>query len=282
MKLSQIMSKGVITVEPCFSLDDAIRVFERCNFRHLPVEEDGRLVGMLSDRDLSLATGWSLSSQRDLVDDSTPSRVLEIMHSPVISLGPDGSPEEAARLMLEQRIGAVAVIAADGHIAGIVTTTDLLRAFRDEEMETEMRIDPSVGVASCMSTDVATLGPDDFLEDAIELCKARRVRHVPILEDGRLIGMASDRDLRFGMGQEVIADMIAEERGRLEVARTPLSALMAIDVPTIGDEESLAEAADRMLRQRLSALPVMRRGRMVGILTDSDILRHCAGHGARS
>jgi acetoin utilization protein AcuB len=131
-------------------------------------------------------------------------------------------------------------------------------------------------VGASMTTEVCTANPEMMMEDAIDLCQEHSMRHLPILEQGALVGMISDRDLRFGLGQEIVSDIRAQEEGRMEIPRTQVSALMSADVITIGADRTLEHAAETMLEHGFSALPVVRKGELVGILTNTDILRSCS------
>ncbi|MCA8980590.1 MAG: CBS domain-containing protein [Planctomycetes bacterium] len=278
MHIAEIMTPDPIVVGPDCPLDDAIHLFEQCGFRHLPVVEDGALIGMVSDRDLSLATGWVLADYRRTEDSDGPQAVREIMRSPVLSLSTLDTPEDVAAMIVGKRIGAVPIMNGK-KLAGIVTETNLLEAFREEKLATDLAGDHAITVSEMMTTDVDTLDPDQFLDDALELIVEKGYRHVPIVEKGRVLGMISDRDLRFGMGQEMISDMSAQETGRLEISRTPLSALMAVDVVSVDSRCTLTQAIDVMLAHHFSALPVVDGSKLVGILTQTDVLKHVVRNG---
>jgi len=99
--------------------------------RHLPVLKDGRLVGMLSDRDIRLvlpspATSLSVWEIRHLLDKLT---VGEVMTYFVMTTAPDCPVTEAVGRMLGHKVGALPVV-ADRQVIGILTRTDILRAFR--------------------------------------------------------------------------------------------------------------------------------------------------------
>jgi acetoin utilization protein AcuB len=274
MKVAKVMTREVVSVASDCPLDEAIRLFESCRFRHLPVEEKGRLVGMISDRDIALSTGWVLAAYRQGEDGSAPSTVGQIMHEDIVSLTPDSPLSKAAAVVLDNRVGAVPVVKGQ-ELAGIVTTTDLLRACFGRDADSDFRVPDGMSVEDAMSKDVRTASSDTQLADAIDLCKGSSVRHLPIVDEGSLVGMISDRDLRYGLGQEIISDMLAQEEGRLEITQTPISALMSLEVVTIDVAEPLARAAELMLEHGFSALPVMRGGTLVGIVTNTDILRSC-------
>ncbi len=272
MKVSKIMTSEVVSVAPDCPLDEAIRLFESCHFRHLPVAAKEGLVGMISDRDIALATGWILAAYRQGEDSSGPSSVQQVMHEGVNTLGPDAVISEAAAIVLDNRVGAVPII-KNNELRGLVTTTDLLKACLALDADSDWRIPEGMRVEAAMSKDVCTATPKMHMEQAIELCQSEAVRHLPIVEGGTLVGMISDRDLRFGLGQEIISDMLAQDEGRLEIPQTPLSALMSMEVVTIGADEPLTRAAEVMLEHGFSALPVLHGGKLVGIVTSTDVLR---------
>jgi len=274
MKVADIMTREVLSAAPDCPLDEAIRLFESCNFRHLPVADKGQLVGVISDRDVALATGWILASYRHADESSGPKLVGQIMREGVHTLAPDAEITDAAELILDNRIGALPLI-EEGLLVGLVTTTDLLRACREERAGLDWSIHEGAVVASAMTTDVHTISPDASMSEALDLCNENTLRHLPVIESSDLIGMISDRDLRFGLGQEIVSDLVAQEEGRMELSRTPISALMTTEVVTIGHRELLTTAADSMLKHGFSALPVLKDGELVGILTQTDILRSC-------
>ncbi|MCC6177628.1 MAG: CBS domain-containing protein [Chloroflexi bacterium] len=115
MFVEQVMTAPAVTVGPEASVGRAWSLLQEGHFRHLPVVRLGRLAGMVSDRDLRVA--------RALAEEPN---VGKIMHADVVSVTPDTPIEEASRLLLEHKIGALPVL-KDGHLVGIVTESDLFR-----------------------------------------------------------------------------------------------------------------------------------------------------------
>lgn len=115
MLIDEIMTRQVITVAPETAVSDARVLTSEHRIRHLPVLDNGRLVGIVTDRDL-----------REALLSEGQRRVGEIMETDVITTHPLDPVGEAARLLSEHRIGCLPVV-QEGELVGIVTETDLLR-----------------------------------------------------------------------------------------------------------------------------------------------------------
>lgn len=127
MIVREIMTKTVVSVSPESSIGAAIQLMKEGHFRRLPVVEDGRLVGIVSDRDLRLATNSPLVLHEKWYSDFLLDtlRVKSCMTANPITATPTTSILEAVRLMRQHKIGGLPI--ADGEaLVGIVTTTDVL------------------------------------------------------------------------------------------------------------------------------------------------------------
>ena len=130
MFVRDVMSANPITVTPDVSVMEALEILKRSKIRRLPVVQGGKLVGIVTDRDLlqvspSPATSLSVFEINYLISKMT---VKEAMTARVITVSPDDTIEKAAVVMRENSIGAVPVV--DGTtVAGIITETDIFDAF---------------------------------------------------------------------------------------------------------------------------------------------------------
>jgi len=137
MRVRDLMTKGVTTVRPEVPVLDARRVMVEHRIRHLPVTSDsGELLGIVTDRDIRLnlpsqATSLSVWEVSYLLAKLT---VEQVMSRAVITVGPNRDARHAAQLVLDHKIGALPVVEG-GHVIGIVTETDLIRAFLRREDE---------------------------------------------------------------------------------------------------------------------------------------------------
>jgi acetoin utilization protein AcuB len=130
MLVRDIMQTKTVTVTPDTTLPAAMRLASQRGIRHLPVLEYGQLVGIVSDRDLkramaSPATSLEAHELNYLLDRL---QVREIMTHGVITVTPTSPVEDAARLMMLHKVGALPVTEA-GQLVGIITETDVLELF---------------------------------------------------------------------------------------------------------------------------------------------------------
>lgn len=169
MLVEDVMQAAVITITPKTSLPEAMRLVRHRGIRHLPVVEDDRLVGIVSDRDLkqamaSPATALESHELRYLLDTLT---VDEIMTRAVVTVGRMFPIEDAARLMVTEKISALPVTER-GKLIGIVTETDVLELFVKGmgAGEPSSRIDVRLGQNSTALADLV-----HAVEDAsVEIC----------------------------------------------------------------------------------------------------------------
>jgi CBS domain-containing protein len=137
--------------------------------------------------------------------------VADVMTRRVISVSPDATVEEAAKLMLDHRISGLVVVDEKGELAGVVTEADLLRR---DELGTErhrpwwlrMLISPGRQAADftrthgrrvrdVMTSDVITVGAEATLEQVVETMERHRIKRLPVTEGARVIGVVSRADL---------------------------------------------------------------------------------------
>jgi CBS domain-containing protein len=128
-----------------------------------------------------------------------------------------------------------------------------------------------VTVKEWMTQPVTTIGTDAPVRQAAELMKTRQIRHLPVVENDGLIGIVTDRDLR----QMIFDPMIHERLGDVVEALGGLTVrdIMTWAVITVRPESGIRQAARLMREQKFGALPVVEAGRVVGMLTERDLLR---------
>ncbi len=123
-------------------------------------------------------------------------------------------------------------------------------------------------VAEIMTREPYTLGPDDNLASARKLMAEHRLRHIPVLStEGTLIGVVTQRDVLAAGDSK-----LSRKEGAREDQYVELSAIMTTPVQTVDENASLRGAAMHLQKNKLGCLPVLRKGKLVGIITDSDFI----------
>jgi acetoin utilization protein AcuB len=122
-------------------------------------------------------------------------------------------------------------------------------------------------VRDSMTREVITLGPEASAAEAWGVCQEAGIRHLPIIEAGRLVGLVSDRDLRD----------VSPPRGsggeRDTLGWVRLRDIMSTDLATIAPLDTVEDAAREIYDRKIGCLPVVADGELVGIITSSDMMR---------
>ncbi|MDR7868774.1 MAG: CBS and ACT domain-containing protein [Sporomusaceae bacterium] len=166
MFVSKRMTPNPVTIPPTMTVSDATNLMKTNNFRRVPVVEDGKLVGIVTDRDLravapSPATTLSVFEINHLL---AKMLVKEIMKSPVITISAGATIEEAALMMYTHKIGGLVVLNSVGSVAGIITETDIFKSLVDvmglKEGRTRLtfEFDDKVGVLADIAAVFKELG----------------------------------------------------------------------------------------------------------------------------
>ena len=129
-------------------------------------------------------------------------------------------------------------------------------------------------IEGLMSRDVVMIGPGESCLDAVVRMQRARVRHLPVVNpDGRLVGIVTDRDLRHRLFLPRAFDALGTTPVDVLLDGVRVAEIMATDVLTIESSASVADAAETMRKHRIGSLPVLENGRVVGIVTEVDVLR---------
>ncbi len=124
-------------------------------------------------------------------------------------------------------------------------------------------------VSAYMTPDPVTLSPEDSLLEALETMRLRGVRHFPVTVAGELVGLVTEGDLKRAE-PSTLTD--SEEDFNRVMEGTPISRIMIQNPITVTTETPLLEAAETVHGTKYGALPVVSDGRLVGILTDNDLV----------
>ena len=139
-----------------------------------------------------------------------------------------------------------------------------------------MKTDDQTKVEDIMTRNPHTLQVDDVLDLADDLMSMARIRHIPILERGKLIGIVSQRDLFFSALVQTLGLRQREQKDLMKTIRA--REVMTRPVITISPGTSVKEAARLMAENKIGCLPVVKDKEFIGIVTETDILDYVATH----
>jgi acetoin utilization protein AcuB len=132
---------------------------------------------------------------------------------------------------------------------------DVCPVFRDRVSVQQMRLETAMRVFEVMTKPVETISPTTRVSEAAARMRRKRIRHVVVVNAGKVVGVVSDRDVRT---PALLSEPVTEVMG---------------DPPiVVGPNDTVRAAANRMRGNRVSSLPVVKDGRLVGIVTVADLL----------
>jgi CBS domain-containing protein len=126
-------------------------------------------------------------------------------------------------------------------------------------------------VKEMMSTDVVVVGRNDDLSQVEDLMVAKKLRHVPVVENGELVAIVSQRDLFKAMMSSTMGYGEKAQKAYLHSVR--VKEMMTYPVVTVTPDTSVGEAADLMVHKGIGCLPVVEGTQLVGVVTKTDLLR---------
>jgi acetoin utilization protein AcuB len=132
-------------------------------------------------------------------------------------------------------------------------------------------------VRDIMTAKPITVDPETPMLEARQRMLEERIRHLVVVEEGRVVGIVTDRDIRLNLPSPATSLSVWEINYLL--AQVTVGGVMTTSVIVVHPDRSIAEAARIMIDHKIGALPIVEDGRLVGIVTESDFVRAMAGSG---
>jgi CBS domain-containing protein len=287
VRLGEIATWRLLTARPDWSLQRAAQVMAQARVRRLPVVDGEHIVGIVSDTDIfaSLSPRQEWDQMRQIrkaralqrASQTTAARtVADLMSSPVLTINPAVTVDRAAAKMISAGISSLLVTPDARHPQGIITKRDIVTKLIAGGQDAR-----AVAVEALMSSPVFTVEADVTLQGCSTRMAAARVRRFPVVDRaGEVIGIVSDSDIlaataarrwaghRKGPTSAIVADIMR-----------PVGPPRAAAGDGVAPELSLWEAADRLAKAGRRELQVVQGGRIIGVVSDADIIRAIAERG---
>jgi CBS domain-containing protein len=270
-EIMAIASREVISVAPTTTIMGAVKTMTECGFRRLPITDAGthKLRGIVTAGDIIDLMGGG--DKYNLVQvkhhgnflPAINESVREIMTKEVVTLHKTARLDDAIEIIIQKKIGGIPITHEGGVITGIVTEKDVMKTL-------------SLGRRSLCVEDVMTTGlkvttPESPIGMATRDMIRHRFRRLPVVSDDVLIGIITNSDIvrYLGSGQ-VFQKIVTGNIG--EVMSLPVRTLISGSLQTTTPGANINDAAREMLDKGIGALPVIEDTRLVGLVTEYDMV----------
>lgn len=267
-----IATTDVISIPPTKSIIGAVEQMTKCGFRRLPVTDAGtkRLRGIITSGDIINFMGGGdkyrlveIRHNGNLIA-AVNENVRTIMTQKPITLRCDASIRDAVDIITQKKTGGLPITGHDGALAGIVTERDVLAVLGSERS--------TLNVEDVMTTALRVTEPDCPIAKVTKDMTSYRFRRLPVVSDDVLYGIVTATDIMRYLGsREVFARLTTGNVA--EVTGLPVRTLVAGSLVTTTPSESINEAARDMLKKNIGALPVIEDSRLIGLVTEFDLVR---------
>lgn len=276
MKIEDVMNEEVILVEENEQVSHARNLMLKHGYsRILVVDQEGKPVGILTEKDLirkMRANGpqW----KRRTIDKIS---IRRVMTSHPVTITPFRELREAVELMIKNNISSLPV-ADDDEVVGIITKTDLMD-FYSQKFANKWK------VSQLMTSEVVTVNENHSIGHVISRMEDQKIGKLVVMRDNEPVGIITSGNISFanvedpetGVSIEKIAFLRKvegqEKRNVREVSMVTAGDIMTNDLIKIGPEEDAANAANIMIKNDVSGIPVVSDDELVGIITKTDIIR---------
>jgi len=259
MQIKNLMSEDLITVDKDQNLSDALKLLRKHNVSRLPVTNNKELVGIISERDIANKLG---SSKYESMPASRL-HISSVMVKDVFTVPKTMQLEDVAKLMLDNGIGSVPVM-DDEKMVGIVSKADFVT------LATGIAFD-KITVKEIMSKKLVTVSPTERIVHARRQMLEAHIGRVPVVDDGELVGMITSKDLMRAFID--FRKKVPEKYQKSQIKELLVEDIMSTKPTFVSKDMSITEVSELIMETGYNGLPVVEDGEVVGIITQTDILK---------
>jgi len=275
-EIMAIATRDVISLPQTQSIMAAVEQMTNCGFRRLPVTDAGtkRLLGIVTSGDIINFLGGGDKYQLVQVRHNgnliaaVNEAIRTIMTPQPATLGSDARIRDAVEAITTKKIGGLPIVDKDGILLGIATERDVLPVLASGRSP--------LHVEDIMSSALRVTAPDCPIATVTRDMTKHRFRRLPVVSEDVLYGIVTATDIMRYLGsREVFSKMVTGNVA--EVTGLPVRNLIAGELFTTSPEKTINEVAQEMLKKNIGALPVIEDSRLVGLVTEFDLVRAFSG-----
>ncbi|RLF63729.1 MAG: hypothetical protein DRN31_01815 [Thermoplasmata archaeon] len=256
MKITEIMTKEVITVSKNDDLKYVMDLMEKHNISKIPVMDDGKLVGIVTDTTIA----DKLGSMKNRGVPASRMHASTVMDKNFEAIYPEMDVKEILQTVGKPGLTMLPVIGNDV-LVGVVTKADLLPFVKGNKKVREI-----------MTTNVYHVRPDDRVIHARRILFDNDIARLPVVEDGKVVGMLSDKEISFAFSDIKKSYSLGQQNHHIrellvkDVMKTPA-------IVSDGDI-TVEEAAKIMMENEIGCIPIVNKDEKIeGIVTRTDLVR---------
>ena len=267
------IAKGqVVMVAPTTPIYDAIQIMAKKGFRRLPIANPGtkHLEGIVTATDIIDYLGGG--KKFEIIKQKHGGNLFKAINEPiklimtqkVVSIRTNAKISEAIEKMKESNLGGLPVVNEKNSVKAIITERDIANLIPEKIS--------SIKIPQIMSERVVTALPTTTIFETAKTMATEGFRRLPIVSEGKLMGIITVMDIIRFFGTGKVFQYLRS--GTItQVLNTPALEIATKNVTTIQPEADIGEAAKIMRQKNIGALPVVKEGKLIGIITERDFFK---------
>ena len=275
MKIKNIVEgKEVVKVYPTTTIRDALTAMNGSGVRRITVVDAGtnRVVGIITSMDIVDFMGGG--SKYNLVKSKHNHNLLaainepvkEIMTNEAIYVKENAILKEVINLFIEKSVGGMPVVDKDHKLISTITERDVIRFLKDQ-------IDKSEKTTKYMTENPVVATPGERLKDVARTMLRNGFRRLPVVSEGKLVGIITSTDFINLLGSDWAFNHMKTGNVK-EITNVRIKDIMKEDILTVEMGTSLYDVVEIMTKNNVGALPVVDNGKLVGIITEKDVVSY--------
>jgi CBS domain-containing protein len=271
-RILALATRNVVTLPPTATIMEAIRIMTEKRFRRIPITDAGtrRLEGVITTVDIINFLGGGKKNL--LVENRFKGNLLaaineevrQIMETDIAYIHEQADFKEAIATMLEKRTGGLPIVNDDMQVVAIFTERNAIELMGG--------IITNKTVDEYMTRKVRMVSTDTSIGQAAKVMVENKLRRLPVVKDGIFIGIVTASDIVHFLGRGEAFSKLTT--GNIhEALDQPVGSLVSQDLIWTNPGTDMGKAMEIMLERKIGSLPVLEKGRLHGIITESDFLR---------
>jgi CBS domain-containing protein len=255
MKVKEFMTTDIIVVDKDIDLKHVIDLMKKHEITKIPVVENKKLIGIVTDNIIA----YKLGSIRKKGISPSRMHASSVTDKNIERITPDTDIKTILKTV-GQPGPTMLCVEENEKIIGVITKADLLPLVNSQKK-----------VRDIMNKRLLTVSPDDRVIHARRIMIDENIARLPVVDDGNLVGMISDNEIAFSLADIKKSFPLGRQKHQLD----ELLVKDVMKTPAISTEPNLTgkQVANLMTQKNVGALPVLENGKLIGIISRTDLLR---------